>query len=64
MLSKQKKRRQTPSLFHILGSQGTLLSQSLIRLSHFLEDASVLLGNDGTDDQQSGDHQHHSDEPG
>ena len=32
-------------------------SHSLVGLSHFLEDASVLLGNDGTDDQQSGNHQ-------
>ena len=36
----------------------------LVGLSHFLEDASVLLGNDGTDDQQSGDHQDAGNDPG
>ena len=34
-----------------------LLGKSLVGLGHFLENASVLLGNDGADDQQSTDHQ-------
>ena len=60
MLSAKKETANAVS-FPYIGFAGDLLSQSLIRLSHFLEDASVLLGNDGTDDQQSGNHQHHSD---
>ena len=39
-----------------------LLGKSLVGFGHFGEDAGVLLGNDGADDQQRTDHQGHSDQ--
>ena len=39
-----------------------LLGKSLVGFGHFGEDAGVLLGNDGADNQQRTDHQGHSDQ--
>ena len=43
-------------------SDWLLVCQNLVGLGHFLEDASVLLGNDSLDDQQGGDHQSNGDD--